>query len=167
MKRSLIIYGTRKGTTEKTAAAIAETLILKFNHHVEMINIRKIRRYRRRLNEFDILIVGTSIIWGRWVNRVLRFLKRLNLPSLKVAIFVTAGITLSKASNFEISKEEAIQEAIRNYIDKYQAQFRFRIISKMAFGGMILKNGTKKIDSWNREDIKEWAIQIGELLNSN
>ena len=164
MKRTLIIYGTRKGTTEMTARVIAEILILKHGHDVELTSIGRIRRYRRHLDEFNNLVVGTSIISGRWVRRVLRFLKRHTFDNQQVALFVTAGNTLNKAVKNEIPKHEAVQEAIQNYIDMHLNEFMFEPVSKMAFGG-ILKRGEKKFNSWNREDIEAWAVHLGNILN--
>lgn len=116
MRRTLIIFGTRRGTTEYTAQVIAETLILKFRHRVELVNIKRIRRYRKRFNEFDNIIVGTSIVRDRWIRRVLRFLKKHSFSSQRVAIFITAGYTLNKAIKYGLSKKEVREEAIQKYI---------------------------------------------------
>ena len=164
MKRTLIVYGTRKGTTENTAQVIGETLILKHKHHVEMMNIRQIRRVNRRLREFDNLIVGSSIVSGRWKWIVLWFLKRNTFKGLKVALFVTAGDTMNKTKKYGIYKEDARQEAVENYIDKYLDQFPFTPVAKTAFGGMVVRSGKEKYNSWVREDIESWAISLGKVF---
>jgi menaquinone-dependent protoporphyrinogen IX oxidase len=164
MKRTLIIYGTRNGTSEITASVIAETLIIKHGHAVELTSIQRIRRYRRHLHEFDNIIVGSSIISGKWVRRVLRFLRKYDLSNHKVALFIIAGKTLNKAVKSELSKNEAIDEAISNYIEVYTNDFKFMPVSKIAFGG-VLKDGDKIINSWNRNDIESWTMHLGTLLN--
>jgi menaquinone-dependent protoporphyrinogen IX oxidase len=165
MKRTLIVYGTRKGTTKNTADVIAETLIIKHGHVVEITNVKNIKAYKRRLNEFDNFIVGSSIQSGRWVSRALRFLKKYDFKNQKVAIFVTAGGTLYKEKRLGLKKEEVITEAIHNYIDRYLPKFRFSPVSEMAFGGSVIRSGKEKYNSWNRDDIEAWAISLGKILN--
>jgi|GEM_PF-2334161 len=164
MRRTLIIFGTRRGTTEYTAQVIAETLILKFRHRVELVNIKRIRRYRKRFNEFDNIIVGTSIVRDRWIRRVLRFLKKHSFSSQRVAIFITAGYTLNKAIKYGLSKKEVREEAIQKYIDPYLPEFTFKPFSKAAFGGMTVKSFKEKFNSWDREEIESWASQLGHSM---
>ena len=164
MDRTLIIFGTRKGTTENTVRVIAETLVLKHKHQVEITNINSIRKFRKRLGEFNNLIVGSSIVSGRWKSSVLRFLKKHRFRDQKIALFVTAGGTMNKENKYGYSREQAREEAIHNYIDKYLEQFDFTPIAKTAFGGMVIRSGKEKFNSWNREDIEAWAIQLGKLF---
>ena len=163
MARTLIIYGTRRGTTETTVAVIAETLILRHGHQVEIANIRNIRRYRRRLNEFDNFIVGSSIVRGRWIRRVLRFLIRGDFEGRKVALFVTAGNTKDKVIKLGIKKDQAREEAIEKYINPNLEKFKFTPIDVTAFGGMVVRSGMKKNNSWSREDIESWASRVGKI----
>jgi hypothetical protein len=78
---------------------------------------------------------------------------------------VTAGGTLHKQSKYGISKKEAVDEAITNYIDKYLPQFKFSPISKIAFGGRVVRSGIEKYNSWNRNDIEKWTLDLGKLFN--
>ena len=165
--RTLIVFGTRKGTTEKTAQVIAETIILKLGHQVEIHNIRKKRRFRHRLHEFDNIIIGSSIVSGRWKSCVLRLLKSRDLESRKVAVFVTAGGTMNKTVKYGLTKKEARDEAVRNYIDKYLDRFHFTPVAKTAFGGLVIRRGVEKYNSWSREDIESWAISLGTLFEEN
>jgi len=165
MNRTLIVFGTRKGTTETTAQVIGETLVLKHGQYVELTNIRDIKKYKKRLDDFDNLVVGTSIVAGRWVSKVLRFLKKYNFHNQKVALFVTAGSTLNKEKKYGLTREQVREEAIRNYIDRYHDKFMFKSVSKMAFGGVVIRSGKEKFNSWNREDIENWAIHLGKLFS--
>ena len=164
MIRTLIIYGTRKGTTETTAQVLAETLILKHKHSVELANIKKIRKYKKRLDEFQTIIVGSSIVYGRWKQSVLRFLKKYDFQNQHVALFVTAGATMNKEKEYGMSREEVRNEAIKNYIDVYRPEFLFTPIAETAFGGMVIRSGKEKFNSWNREDIESWAIHLGNII---
>jgi menaquinone-dependent protoporphyrinogen IX oxidase len=164
MKRTLIVFGTRRGTTETTAQVLAETLILKHGHQVDLFNIRFRRKIRRVLDEADNIIAGSSIVSGRWKPGVLRFLKNNTFPGKKVAVFVTAGVTMNRMVMHEITKEEAAKEAIRNYIDRYEDKFHFELVSKAAFGGLVKRMGRETFNSWNREDIESWAISLGKIF---
>jgi menaquinone-dependent protoporphyrinogen IX oxidase len=164
MKKTLIVFGTRKGITGNTAAIVGETLVLRYKHHVEITNIRYIRRYKNRLSEFDNIVAGSSIMRGRWVWAVIRFLKRRKFENQKVALFVIAGKTMNKAMQEGISKPEAIRTAVANYIDPHLKKFSFEPVSKMAFGGWLVKRGIEKFNNWKREDISIWSAQLGKLF---
>ena len=164
MNKTLIVYGTRKGTTSETVAVIAEFLKDKFSYNVDIAGTEQMRYYRKKVNEYDNIIIGSSIVSGRWKGQILSFAKRDLFSNKQVAVFVTAGGTLNKVNKYGITKEEAIKEAIENYIDKYIKKFRFIPVCKGAFGGKVIKKGVKKYDSWNREDIINWAIALGERL---
>ena len=165
MKHTLIVYGTRRGTTERTAQVIGEMLVLKFSHDVQMVNVNKIRKFRKTLHTYDNLIIGSSIVRGKWVFRAKWFLKRYNFNNQKVAIFVTAGFTLNKEIELGIPKVEVVKEAIEKYIDENIEQTNLKPVSKMAFGGMIVRSRKEKFNSWRREDIESWVMELGKLLD--
>ena len=165
MKKTLIVYGTRRGTTEKTAQVIGETLALRYSHNVQMVNVNKIWKYRKKLHTFNNLIVGSSIVRGKWVLPALWFLKLRDFSNQKLAIFVTAGFTLNKEIELGIPKKEVINEAIEKYIDKYLEKTTIKPVSKMAFGGMVVRSQKEKINSWKREDIESWVMKLGMLLD--
>lgn len=164
MNKTLIIYGTRKGTTSETVAVIAEVLRDKFSHNVEVTDTKKMRYYRKRINEYDNIIIGSSIVSGRWKGQILSFAKRDLFSNKKVAVFVTAGGTLNKVKKYGITKEEAINEAIEKYIEKYIEKFKFTPVSKGAFGGKVIKKGVEKYNSWNKDDIINWTVNLSEKL---
>jgi menaquinone-dependent protoporphyrinogen IX oxidase len=165
MNKTLIIYGTRKGTTTETVRVIAEILRADYSHVVDIYDSRQIKYFKKRINEFDNIIIGSSIVSGLWKSSVLSIVKRDLFKGKKVAVFVTAGGTLNKVSKYGISKEEATNEAITNYIDKYLKKFRFVPVSKGAFGGKVIKKDKIKYNSWNKEDIINWTIDLGKRIN--
>ena len=165
MNKTLIVYGTRKGTTTETVLLIAEILRNKFSHVVDISDTKQIKEFRKRINEFDNIIIGSSIVSGWWKSKVLSFAKRDIFKGKNIAIFVTAGGTLNKVAKYGITKEEAINEAIKNYIDKYAKKFKFVPISKIAFGGKVVKKEKVKYNSWNKEDIINWTIDLVDKIN--
>jgi menaquinone-dependent protoporphyrinogen IX oxidase len=165
MNKTLIVYGTRKGTTTDTVQVIAEVLRYDFNHEVDICESVQLRSYKKRLSEFNTILIGSSIISGRWKGRVLSFAKKDLFKGKNVAVFVTAGGTLNKVQKFGLTKKEAINEAIGRYIDKYLEKFKFNPVSKAAFGGKVIRREVLKYNSWDKSDIITWTKELGNKLN--
>lgn len=165
MMKSLIVYGTRKGTTTETVNVIAEVLRANYNHEVVICESSRIRYFKKRINDFDHIIIGSSVMSGRWKHRVLSFAKKDLFQGKKVAVFVTAGGTLNKVQKYGLPKIEAINEAVQKYIDKYLGKFKFSPVCKTAFGGKVVRKGNERYNCWNKSDIISWAKDLGEKLN--
>ena len=148
-QKTLILFGTRKGTTTKTCEVIAEVLTDHCDHEVEMINVKDFKKVKKRLNEFNTIILGSSIVSGRWVSKCLRILKSLDTNSQKLAVFVTAGGTMHKVEKYGITKAEAIREGIEKYIDTYLIKYKKEVIAKMVFGGRVVRKEKVRYDNWN------------------
>jgi len=164
MTKVLIVYGSRRGKTLATAQVIGETLILKLGFQVELTDIRHIDTYKKRLETFDLLVVGSSIMRNRWVRKVLRFLKRNHFYNQSLALFVSAGQTLNQVQQFGYTREEAREQAVTKYIDPYLDKFRFEPIAKTAFGGVFVRAGQEEVDTWNRSEIEQWAKEVGKMV---
>ena len=165
MMKTLIVFGTRKGTTTETVHIIAERLRTDYNHEVELCESRQIKAYKKRLTEFNTIIIGSSIVSGRWKSQVLTFAKKDIFKGKNVAVFVTAGGTLNKVQKYGLTKTDATNEAIQNYIDKYLKKFKFDPISKTAFGGKVIKKEKLKYNSWDKSDIITWTNNLALKLN--
>jgi len=165
MNKTLIVYGTRRGTTTDTVQTIAEILKSDYNQQVDICESGQLRVYKKRLNEFNNIIIGSSIVSARWKSQILSFAKKDIFKGKNVAIFVTAGGTLNKVQKYGLTKSDATNEAIVKYIDKYLKKFKFDPISKTAFGGKVIKREILRYDSWDKSDIIAWAHEMGIKLN--
>lgn len=165
MNKTLIVYGTRKGTTTDTVQIIAEVLRCDYNHEVEICESSQLKAYKKRLIEFNNIIIGTSIVSGWWKGRVLSFAKKDLFEGKHVAVFVTAGGTLNKVQKYGMTKSEAVNEAIQKYIDKYLKKFKFNPISKTAFGGRVIKKEILRYNNWDKSDIETWTKDLGNKLS--
>lgn len=161
MNNTLLVYGTRKGTTTDTVQTIAEVLRSDFNHSVDICGSDKLKLYKKRRNEFDNIIIGSSVVSGRWKSRVLSFAKKDQFGNKNVAVFVTAGGTLNKVQKYGMTKQDAVDEAIQKYIEKYSGRFKFTPVSKAAFGGKVVKKKGIKYNNWDKSDIEAWAKELG------
>jgi menaquinone-dependent protoporphyrinogen IX oxidase len=88
--KTLIVYGTRYGATEKTAGEIADVLRNK-DIKVKLVNAKKEKI--RDISEYDLIVVGSGIKTFRWTKEPKSFLKKFReeLRMKKVALFVCAG----------------------------------------------------------------------------
>lgn len=165
MQKTLIVYGTRRGTTAETVQIIARILTENFSHEVTLCSTSEIKSIKKRIGEFDNIIIGSSIISGRWKRKVLSFARKDMFAGKRIAVFVTAGGTMQKVEQRGITKQDAIQEAVTKYIDKYQPKFKFIPVSKIAFGGKVVKKRFTKYNNWNETDIVVWTTALGNLLS--
>ena len=79
MSNTLIVYGTRKGMTAETVSVIAKVLKEKFNHSVDIACTKEIKHYKKRINDYNNIIIGSSIVSGRWKGKILSFAKKMFL----------------------------------------------------------------------------------------
>lgn len=88
--KTLIVYGTRYGATEKTADEIANVLRNKY-FEVKIVNAKEEKI--KDISEFDLVIVGSGIKTFRWTKEPKSFLGkfRKELRQKHVALFVCAG----------------------------------------------------------------------------
>ena len=160
----LILYGTRRGTTTQTCGLIAKVLHENFGCESEVLKVYKYGKVKKHLTEYDAIIVGSSIQSGQWVSKARRVLKSMRKVQKPLFVFVTAGGTMYKVQKYGITKEEAIQEGIEKYIDVYLEKYKIKPMLKAVFGGRKMKKGVLHYESWNAEDIVNWANEIGTLL---
>lgn len=162
--KTILLYGKRKGKTSHTAETIAFNLSLNYNIKVDKINVRDYRNKTTNLNDYDAVIIGSSIVSDRWVKKCLKILKKLPAEECKLFIYVTAGATMNKVREHGLEKSEAIREGVEKYIDRYTAKYNLKPDSKMVFGSRTIKRGKLKYDNWNKDDIKKWANEIGQII---
>ena len=155
----LIVYGTRYGMTKLTSETIYE-LISGLGHTAIVSGYRLEREIKKQLDDFDLLVVGSSIVSGRWKSGVKRFLKKY-CKNRKVAVFVTAGGTLNRAEKDGRTKEDAFEKANQNYIEPVIQKYGIQPIKVGVFGGQYKRGSKIKYNNWSKEDIIVW---IDDLL---
>lgn len=85
--KSIVIYTTKYGSTEK-AAAFLKT---KISGEVHTVNLMKEKV--PELNEYDTVVLGGSIYYGRIQKELQQYIQR-NLPQLtekRIGLFISAG----------------------------------------------------------------------------
>ena len=162
MAKTLVLYATRMGASADTAGVIGEILEEKYSHDVKIYNIKEKKKIN--INDFDNIVFGSSIAAGRWKGSLKRYLKKNNLSGKKIAVFVSAAGTMKAYSDGKVSRQKAVKEAVEAYLDPVIAQLGISPVSKTAFGGRFIMFGKEKFNNWNRDDIVEWAEELGDIL---
>jgi menaquinone-dependent protoporphyrinogen oxidase len=132
MVNALIVYGTRYGATADTSKLIAEVL-RKEGFNVKVVNAKDEKI--SRINEYELIIVGSGIRMGSWTREPEKFLEKYKdeLSGKKLALFVSCGAAhpLSKGEE----KNEEIEDAKRKYLEEKAAKYNLHPIALRLFGG--------------------------------
>jgi len=85
MAKVLVAYATKNGSTAEVADAIAD--VLRQGGHT--VTVAPAGNVRRRVDDFDLVVLGGALYSGRWHSRAHRFLRRHRgeLDGPAVAIF--------------------------------------------------------------------------------
>lgn len=164
MVKTLIIFGTRNGATEKTVNVIAEILKEKYSHTVEIFEAKKIKKQKLDGYDYNNIIVGSSIVAGRWTKHTKNVLKRNDFTGKKLIIYVSAGGTFRRGYENGLTREEIVENARTTYIDKVIQENSLNPYTTTAFGGIMIFFGKEKYRNWNREEIVNWVNEQAEGL---
>jgi menaquinone-dependent protoporphyrinogen oxidase len=162
MKRILIAYATRFGTTEKCAHMLAD-ILKKKNLEVELVDLKKNKNASPE--NYDLIAVGGSFLALRMNSLVRKFIKN-NLKTLlstKIGIFVCGA-----DEDWENLMKKAFPAEL---LDKAIAKgyFGFEMLwDKMnpMVRGMMQKvsKSTENISKINTENIQKFAGEIIKAL---
>lgn len=169
MNETLIVYGTRYGATTEACAEIQKILEKEFKLHVEIWDLKDYRACPD-LSDFDNIIIGSGIEYGKWVENAERYLKENKFNDKKVAIFIS-----SSYAGEENLREYAKENFLEKILEKYP---HVRPVTKAAFGGRIPKKELPKIanerilgrlpefqiDNRDWDKIREWARELGKIF---
>jgi len=153
----LIAYGTRRGWTAKSVEILAAELKNK-SHEVDVIDIKKTGG-SVDLSKYDVVLVGSSIAMGGWMNEAEGFLDK-DFTGKKVGIFVSAGASMKGARG----KPELYKTFEKKFIDDIAGKHGVIPFAKKIFGGKITVLGISTVDSWRKEDPVEWAAELVDLI---
>ncbi len=149
MRRILILYGTRFGTTKDTSEKIRVVLETKENK-VFLINISEEEPI---LSNFDGVLIGTGIKMAMWTKKIKKFIKKnkkeLEKRTFKFGFFVNCGTA---------SNRERINEAKEKYIDKKLGKFGLTYDISDAFGAIYDFSETSIMGNINKKLIKSGLI---------
>ncbi|TXT57882.1 MAG: hypothetical protein BAJATHORv1_10590 [Candidatus Thorarchaeota archaeon] len=160
--KCLIAYCTRYGVTRETSNVIAETLKSNFDAEVDIIDLKEEKKRAKSVNpnDYDIVIVGSSIRIGRWTKEAKNFLKS-DFKNTHVAIFVSSGRCGQAIEDDDMEEYDKYEQ---KYIDRIAEKQGLKLFAKRGFGGRMERGGEVQSDTWNRDHIVEWTVEVGKKI---
>ena len=160
MKKVLLLFGSRYGTTKDTSEKIRDNLAEK---EIE-VNLVDIDKGEPSLSGFDGVLIGTGIKMNMWTKKIKKFIKKhknlIDSRRFKFGFFINCGTA---------SEKEKIKEAKEKYIDKKMQEIGLNFDIADAFGPIYdfsdtsaLSNITKKIMKAGLKD-EGWE-QVDDIL---
>jgi menaquinone-dependent protoporphyrinogen oxidase len=166
---TLIAYGTKYGSTEEVAKEIASNL------HREEYPVKVVDLDGQRdidLEQFDLVVVGSCIIYGSWTKGAVRFLERYHrtLGKKKLAMFACCGDLLLDPDR----EDEYSQKYLVDMADRYGlhpmmiglfggvldfGRYSF-LVKGILDGGKVGRTDLKEkgIDPSVLYDLRDWSI---------
>jgi len=145
MKKALIVYGTRYGTTQDTSEKIRDFLAAK-EIEVSLFNLEE---NEPSLSGFDGVLIGTGIKISMWTKKIKKFIKshkkEISNRNFKFGFFVNCGTA---------SEKERIDEAKENYIDKKLQKIGLTCDIADAFGAIYNFSETSTMSNMNKKIMK-------------
>lgn len=166
--KTLIVYGTRYGATEKTADEIANVLLDK-DIEVNLVNA-KLEKISA-ISEYDLVVVGSGIKTFRWTKEPKSFLKefRNELREKNVAFFVCAGTwpLVAEGGPLNENKEDdsnplSKEKSFKRFLVNVAEDYNLTPVSMGLFGGIwdfdAIKGLWGKIMGGMRKDLEARGI---------
>lgn len=152
MKKILVTYSTRAGSTAEIAATIGQTLSQR-GYSVDVLPVKK----QPNPSDYNAVILGSSIRMGSWLPEVIAFIKenRTLLEQLPVAVFT---VHMLNSGNDEESRtnRQAYLNAVREWISPAEEAFFLgkMELAKLSFLDRFISNVIKAKD----EDLRDWNV---------
>ena len=157
--RILIAYASRTNATAQHAGAIAGSL-RGLGREIDIVDLRK--SGKTDLRDYDSIVVGPGVRFGRWCGPAKKLLKSKALAGKKIAIFVACGMLADDPKKSG--------EAVKNYIDFFAEKYGVKAISTRAFVGFMpdgksiklgSASGSRPVDTARSE---VWGRELAEVL---
>lgn len=127
--RALVAFGTKYGSTVKVGAEIGRVLREK-GLEVEVVNLDE--RKVQDLVPYDLVVVGSAIIIGKWTKGTRTFLEQnqVALRGKRLAMFACCGDVLAEA-------KERREGAKARYLDQVVMDNGLKPLNTALFGGEL------------------------------
>jgi len=170
MKKVLIVYGTRYGSTKEVSNKVVDILKEK-GIDSSAINFKDvITENQPTLEEYDGIIIGSGIKVGQWTKETKKFIEN-NLEFFKnsnvvLGVFVSSGLA---------TNPEKIVELKKTYIEDVLNQYEITADLYDVFGGVLDLSkdsnigflGKKMIKMVSKEDPRIKPNQRNDLRDWN
>ena len=169
-KRIIIAYGTRYGSTEEISQEIAKMLKDKgLEPELFNLGIGKSKNWPK-LDDFDAVIIGTSLKINSWKKQVKSFLdkNKTEFRNKKLGVFTCGAFAIAEPSE---AKEDIAKRLKKNFeleaviYDAFRGVLDFSEDSQVGKGGMLALKATAfglqkekgmEIDTSVCNDFRDW-----------
>ncbi len=153
-KSTLIAYLTKGKATEEAAELIGQVLRDDFGLSVELVDLKQTDTEPK---DYSNVIIGAGVRMGKVYKRALEFMEN-DFSGKNVAIFL---------SSVEGGDEKSHGEAIEKYVEKeVKTRLNVEPVAAEMFGGRIKIFGFSVQDNIDREQIRNWARNVGNKFIS-
>jgi len=150
---TLIAYATRGKATKEAAELIGQVLREDFDLSVELVNLRKTTPV---VENYGNILIGAGVRMGRVYKKALKFMEN-DFSGKNVAVFL---------SSVEGGDEKSHKKAIEKYVDKeVKTRLNVEPVAAETFGGRIKIFGFSVQDNIDRENIRDWAKNLGKAFS--
>lgn len=125
MKKILIAFGTRYGSTEETGKFL-EKIFEEKGFKAELLDLKGTKEKNwPNITDYSGVIVGTGIKMGKWTNKTKKFLREIksDIESVGIKLFIYVSCLLC-LTDPEKAREDYLDKKIEKYeikVEKYEA----------------------------------------------
>ena len=126
--KALVLFSTKYGSTAEVAERVATTIRSKG----EDVDVHDLRiPFRGTIEGYDLIVLGSGIIAGRWIKGARRFLAENSdvLSSKRLAFFICGS-----QSYFEVDRTDELR---KRYLEDMATEHGLRPESMVMFGGVF------------------------------
>lgn len=148
--KTLIVYETKHGATKEAATKIAETLRVKYQLEVDLVDLKK---EDPSLEQYGFVVVGAGVRGGRIYSKALNLLKN-DFIGKRLAFFTSSSWGGTPGS-YENAKTRFVNKTLSKYPN-------LNLVGAEAFGGRIRYFGKTMLDNTDLSKVEAWAEEIGK-----
>lgn len=152
--RTLIVYETKKGVTEKSAQKIAEVLRSQYHLEVDVVDLAK--QDTPDLSQYQNIVVGGGVRMGKVYSKATKFLGN-DLAGKRVAFFISSAWGGIPGEYHDQAKKWFLEKALKKHPD-------VKPVSVEVFGGFIRYFNRTMIDNINYPMVEAWAAELGKIF---
>lgn len=154
--KTLIVYGTKHGTTKR----IVDILREKIQGDVQIHDAKK--TFEGDLNNYDVIIIGSSVYIGK-ISKELKSFVESNLKSIltkEIGVFLVSGDTKELESYYQNFPEEVLKKtSAKGYFGYSYNGKGYNIMEKMILK-MIAKSITTR-EKFEDENMDDFLKDLG------
>ena len=152
--KTLIVYTTKGGATEKIAKQIAGVLQSKYGLQVDLVNLGK--QSAPSLEPYNNVIVASGVRKGAIYDETLKFLDQ-DFGNRRLAYFTCSGFIYPKT----------YEETVARYITDVLANYpNFKPVATEAFGGYLKILGLPVSKKMDPAKVQAWAEDVGKKFTT-